>query len=443
MRSDNRQPGRQPARRRVQVTVVIFAALAAMAISVIGAEVAVAAGAPTATTNAASNLTSTSATLNATVLPNKNATTYYFQYGTTTGYGAKTATLGPVKGNAGKSVSADVTGLTPSTTYHFRVVAMNSAGTAFGSDAMFRTAASGVPPPHAVTISSTPGSVTFGQATTIAGKVSGTGNVGVKVTLEANPYPYTGGFKPTALTATTTATGAYSLAVTPSVNTQYLVSAKTKPPVTSPQTAVAVRVKVTLRVSTRTPTFGQLVTFSGTVTPAHNGKLAQIQKRTSTGAWTTVASATLVAAAPVNGIAISAFSKQLRLSRNATYRVSVNPGDGNAAGTSAQIAVAVSVKVTLRLSTLTPAIGQLVRFSGTVTPAHNGKLAQIQKRTSTGAWTTVASATLVAAAPVNGIAISKFSKQLRISRNATYRVRVNPGDANATGTSPTRTLRVH
>jgi hypothetical protein len=283
------------------------------------------------------------------------------------------------------------------------------------------------------------------SATTIAGRVSGTGNAGVKVTLEANPYPYTGAFKPTSLTATTTATGAYSLAVTPSVNTHYLVIAKTKPPVTSPQTAVTVRVKVTLRLSTRTPTFGQLVRFSGAVTPAHNGKVAQIQRRTSTGAWRTVASATLVAAAPVNGITISAFSKQLRISRNATYRVSVNPGDGDhAAGTSSRTAVTVRVKVTLRLSTRTPAIGQLVRFSGTVTPAHNGKVAQIQKRTSTGAWTTVASATLVAAAPVNGIAISKFSKQLRISRNATYRVRVNPKDRDhAVGTSPTRTLRVH
>jgi hypothetical protein len=324
------------------VTAAIIAALAAMAISVAGAEVAVAAGAPSATTNAASKLTSTSVTLNATVFSNKNATTYYFQYGRTTAYGAQTANQGTVNGNAGKSVSADVTGLMPSTTYHFRVVAASSAGTSFGSDTMFTTAALGAPARNAVTISSRPGSVTFGRATTIAGQVSGAGNGGVKVTLEANPYPYTGGFKPTSLTVTATATGAYSLAVTPSVNTRYLVIAKTKPPVTSPQTAVAVRVRVTFRLSTLRPAIGHLVRFSGTVTPAHNGRVAQIQRRTTTGAWRTVASATLVAATPVNGIAISKFSKRLRISRNTTYRVRVNPKDGDhAAGTSATRTVRV------------------------------------------------------------------------------------------------------
>ena len=335
MRSDKRRPAHELTRRRTPIGVVIFAAIAAMAIPIAGADIAVAAGAPTAMTDAASNLTSTSATLNATVFTNKTATNYYFQYGTTTAYGTRTADQGPVNGNAGKSVSADVTGLTPSTTYHFRVVATSPAGTAFGSDAMFTTAAPGGPSPSAVTISSTPSSVTFGRASTIAGHVTGTGNAGVKITLEANRYPYTGAFKPTSLTTTTNATGAYSFAVIPSVNTHYLVIAKAKPPVTSPQTAVTVRVKVTLRLSTMRPAIGHLVRFSGTVTPAHDGRIAQIQKRTSTGAWQTVGSATLVAAAPVNGIAISKFSKRLRISRNATYRVRVNPKDGDhAAGTS-------------------------------------------------------------------------------------------------------------
>lgn len=194
----------------------------------------------------------------------------------------------------------------------------------------------GVPvPPSAVTITATPSSVTFGRATTIAGQLSGPRNAGVQVTLEQNPYPYTGGFKPAAPTATTTATGGYSLAVTPSANTHYRVTVKTKPPVTSPETAVAVRVKVTLGLSTLTPMAGQRVRFFGTVAPAHNGRLAQIQKRTSTGAWKTVTDATLVTATPVNGIAMSKFSKRLRINRTATYRVRVNPADGKyATGTS-------------------------------------------------------------------------------------------------------------
>ncbi|MGI8430110.1 MAG: hypothetical protein ACR2OB_12610, partial [Solirubrobacteraceae bacterium] len=281
------------------MTAVVFALLTGLAISVAGVDVSVAAtptATPVATTSPATNITSTSATLNGNVA---NATTFYFQYNTPMGSVTQTAPQGPVSGKQGKSVSADVTGLTPSTTYQVRVVATSAGGTPTnGSYVTFKTAASGGTGGNAVTITSTPASVTFGGATTIAGQVSGPGNANRKVTLEANSSPYSGGFKPTGLMTTTTPTGAYSLLVTPSVNTHYLVTVKTKPPVTSPQAAVRVRVKVTLRLSTLTPVFGQLVRFSGTVTPAHNGKVAQIQKRTSTGGWTTVASATLVAATP-------------------------------------------------------------------------------------------------------------------------------------------------
>lgn len=326
MRTHNGQPRRDVVRRLTTIRALVFAAFAAMMIASAG--VAVAAGPPAATTNAASDVTDTSATLNATVFPNQNDTTYYFE-GFDADYGAHTETQGPVKGNAGKDVSAAVTGLSPSTLYHFRVVATNAAGTAYGSDVTFTTAAPGTGPQNAVTITSSLALLTYGRATTIAGQLSGPDNAGVQVTLEENPYPYTGGFKATTVTTTTSATGAYSLTVTPSVNTHYRVTAKTKPRVTSPETAVTVRVKVTLRLSDLTPAAGQRVRFSGTVTPAHDGKLARIQRRTSTGTWKTVASATLVAATPVNGVARSKFSKRLRINRTATYRVRVAPGDGD------------------------------------------------------------------------------------------------------------------
>lgn len=316
-----------------------LAALCALAMASVGAAVAVAAGAPAATTNAADEVTDTTATLNGTVFPNQNETTYYFQYGTTAEYGAQTAAEGPVGGNAGKDVKAALTGLAPSTTYHFRVVATNSDGTANGSDATFTTAATGTPPPggNAVTIASSLARLTFGRATTISGQVTGADNAGVEVTLEENPYPYTSEFKATALKTTTNATGNYALSVTPAVNTHYRVTAKTKPPVTSAETAVAVRVKVTLRLSDLTPAVGQRVKFSGTVTPAHDGKVARIQRRTSTGSWKTVGRATLVAATPLNGVARSKFSKRMRINRNGTYRARVSPGDGDhAIGTSSR-----------------------------------------------------------------------------------------------------------
>jgi hypothetical protein len=78
-----------------------------------------------------------------------------------------------------------------------------------------------------------------------------------------------------------------------------------------------------------------------------------------------------------------------------------------------------------------------------VLPAYNGQAAQIQRKTATG-WKTVARAKLVAATPVGGVARSKYSKRLRISSSATYRVRFTPADGSRlTNTSPTRRLTVH
>ena len=332
MNRSDAEPRRKADRWYTPVQALGLAALAAMLI----AGVAVAA-APTATTGAATAITDTTATLEGTVSPNQEDTTYYFEYGTTTRYGTKTPTQGPVAGNADRSVSADVTGLEASTTYHYRLVATNPSGTAMGADVTFTTAAPGTghAQPNTLTIKSSLATLTFGAATTISGKLNGPGNAGVEITLEENPHPYTRGFKPTGLKTTTNASGGYTFSVKPDANTRYRATAKTKPPVTSPETAVTVRVKVTLRLSDRTPAVGQRVRFSGYVSPAHDGKVARIQRRTSTGSWKTVARATLVAATPVNGVARSKFSKRLRINRTGTYRARVRPGDGNhAAGNS-------------------------------------------------------------------------------------------------------------
>ena len=111
-------------------------------------------GAPVATTGSATAITSTGATLNGTVNPSGSATTYHFQYGTTSGYGA----VAPVPdGSAGSDRAAHaeqvaVTGLSPNTTYHFRIVASSAGGTSSGADHMFRTARAPAPPAIAVTV---------------------------------------------------------------------------------------------------------------------------------------------------------------------------------------------------------------------------------------------------------------------------------------------------
>jgi uncharacterized protein (TIGR02145 family) len=96
--------------------------------------------APTASTESATNITTTSAKLNGKAKANYLSTTVTFEYGTTMSYGQ---TVSPeqnqITGNTFNNVSADIFGLTPGTIYHFRMKTMNSLGTVFGNDLTFTT----------------------------------------------------------------------------------------------------------------------------------------------------------------------------------------------------------------------------------------------------------------------------------------------------------------
>lgn len=97
--------------------------------------------APTVQTLAASLITTTSAQMNGSVNPNGSSTTAYFEYGTTTGYGSTTGSANLGSGTSATPIQAGWSGLSPSTTYHYRAVATNSAGTNRGSDVTFTTSA--------------------------------------------------------------------------------------------------------------------------------------------------------------------------------------------------------------------------------------------------------------------------------------------------------------
>jgi len=96
---------------------------------------------PDATTGDAKDITSSGATLQGSVTPNGHATTYHFEYGTTTAYGTSTANQNAGSGVSASSVSTAITGLAPATTYHFRIVALSTEGTTNGADNTFTTAA--------------------------------------------------------------------------------------------------------------------------------------------------------------------------------------------------------------------------------------------------------------------------------------------------------------
>jgi hypothetical protein len=107
---------------------------------------------PAASTFAASGVTTTAATLSGAVAPGASSSAY-FQYGTTGSYGATTApnelaqlVPGFAEGlpPGTPNVIAAVSGLAPSTTYHYRLVAANSGGVSYGTDQSFTTLAAPV-----------------------------------------------------------------------------------------------------------------------------------------------------------------------------------------------------------------------------------------------------------------------------------------------------------
>lgn len=118
-------------RRRFTAAACAFAGLALFA--------APAQASLTGVTQPATSVTWNLAVLNGSVEPSGSLPTYYFEYGLTSAYGAQTAAIpfvSPMK------VQAVVSGLLPSTTYHFRVVAARPDRASRGADHTFTTAVS-------------------------------------------------------------------------------------------------------------------------------------------------------------------------------------------------------------------------------------------------------------------------------------------------------------
>jgi len=127
--------------RRVQV----FALTAAITFA--GAAAAIAASSPSVITGPAHHIHQTSATLTGTVNPNGSSSSYVFEWGLTTGYGATSAPKSAGSGSKAVLVSTTASGLIPGTVYHYAIVATNRYGTSVGADRTFKTAG---PPPASV-----------------------------------------------------------------------------------------------------------------------------------------------------------------------------------------------------------------------------------------------------------------------------------------------------
>ena len=226
-------------------------------------------GAPLALTGAAQVVGPNSATVAGSVDPLGRATTWYVDYGTSASYGSRTRTMSAGSRAGARIVSVSLFGLTPLTTYHYRLVAKSDAGTRSGADVAFTTTG--------VTLTLLAQRVVYGRALTLSGNVP-TNRAGevVVVLAQALGEPT---FNPIA-TVTTTTGGVWRYAAKPRIGTSYRASwsgGLTQP------APVGVRPAVSFRRVAR----GKFATH---VLAGHSfaGRIVQLQRLTSTRRWVTV-----------------------------------------------------------------------------------------------------------------------------------------------------------
>ncbi|MCX6303622.1 MAG: T9SS type A sorting domain-containing protein [Bacteroidetes bacterium] len=161
--------------------------------------------APSALSASATAVAATTATLNGSVNPHGVATTYHFEYGTTTAYGSVTPTISAGAGSAAVNVSANITGLSGGATYHFRLVAVNSNGTSNSSELTFI--------PGAAILTTTAASAITVNTATSGGNITNDGGFAVT----ARGVCWSTGLSPTIANSHTsngTGTGVFSSSVT-------------------------------------------------------------------------------------------------------------------------------------------------------------------------------------------------------------------------------------
>jgi hypothetical protein len=296
---------------------ITLAVLAALLVGAAPASAAV----PGASSGAAKDVADTSATLTGTVNPKGQPTSYYFQYGTTTNYGAQTANTSAGNANKATAVSAAVSGLKPTTSYHYRLVAYSPEGTTRGGDRTFRT----TKVPVTLTIDASPNPVLFGGPVTVSGVVGGR-PPNTPIVLQRNAFPFTTGFADYGNPQVTNANGQYSFPVLDVTSTtQFRVRTTEEKPTAFSQVATeAVAINVSVRTRVRRSGGRAHVLLTGVVKPAHEATPLAVQKRKN-GKWITVkGGVTRHASASSSG-----YSVKMTLRRGGLYRVFVRVADGD------------------------------------------------------------------------------------------------------------------
>lgn len=306
------------ARRATRRPLAVLPALIAIALALPAAGALAAPSTPTVSTSNTSHTTFSSVIAYGNVNPNGLVTNYVFQYGTTSGYGGQTPLAPAGNGTISIRLNQTITGLQPGTTYHYRIVGVNSAGTANGKDRTFKTASV----PLSVQIAGVPNPVVFGNPFVVEGNLSGTGAAKREVVLQSNPFPYLGGFHNVGNPEVTNSTGGFSFPYIGLLdNAQVRVVTVGKPEVSSPVVVEGVAVRVSFHAH-RTRHRGR-VRLYGTVAPAEVGALVGFQLLRP-GNSINQGGTVVKAGTPT----VSRFSRIVRVRRPGLYRALVRVTDG-------------------------------------------------------------------------------------------------------------------
>jgi hypothetical protein len=259
------------------------------------------------------------ARLTATLDPNGTATTYHFEYGTTTRYGSRTPDQSAGMGTSGVPVSAGVSGLSARTTYHWRLVATNAAGTVRGRDRRFTTSRL----PSAVSLSLSPRRVPWGASVALGGRVSGAGVSRTPLTLQRQQFPFDRGFTEVARTSAGRDGGYLFRVANMWETTRFRVVTRTRVVVTSPVVVASSVIKAGIR---RRHVSRRRARIEGSSFPATEA-LVRLQRRSLSRRWRTVKRKTVAPADSVRTRYRFSVRRQ-RLQRR--YRVVVEPLDNGA-----------------------------------------------------------------------------------------------------------------
>ncbi|MDQ8044320.1 MAG: hypothetical protein AAGC46_11155 [Solirubrobacteraceae bacterium] len=375
---------------------------------------------PSVATTGVSALSKTTATVTGAVTPGSADTTYRFQYGTSSSYGLSTSEASVPAGTTPVNVSRDLSGLTVGTTYHYRLVATNAAGTTNGSDKTFSTQSN----PKSPTVSTLSATAVAATTAQLNAHVNPNGQP-TNVSFQWGTSTKYGATTPVVSAGTGTSTLTSSIPIGGLAgNTKYHYRAVAQNATgtvrgsdhtfTTPRDLTGVG----LTITPTTAVWGTTAVVSGTVGGAGVGgvgvKLLQ-QDYPFTGTFRQIATQTASSA--------GAYSFSVP---NVTSAIKLQVVTNTAVPVTSPVAtLRVSLFTALKVSKKT---SKTYTLSGTIYPQVPKATVSVQRRTPKGRWITTKHAHLTKI----GTTGSAFKTNVsRISRTTKYRVHVSPKDNSA------------